>query len=63
MAALAAVEAYNRPGKKFRTAQFLVMMVIAWTALLHAIFYWANIKPWHSEPRFLWRSRTFLLAL
>jgi hypothetical protein len=47
MAALAAVEAYNRPGKRFRTAQYLVMMIIAWTALFHAIFYRRNIKPWY----------------
>ena len=46
MSALAAVEAYNRPGKRFRTAQFLVMIIIAWTALFHAIFYRRNIKPW-----------------
>lgn len=38
-AAIAAVEAYNRPGKRFRTAQYLVMIVIAWTALFHALFY------------------------
>ena len=46
MSALAAVESYNRPGKRFRTAQFLVMIIIAWTALFHAIFYRRNIKPW-----------------
>ncbi|MBN1436315.1 MAG: DUF3644 domain-containing protein [Sedimentisphaerales bacterium] len=47
MSALAAVEAYNRPGKRFRTAQFLVMIIIAWTALLHAIFYRKGTKPWY----------------
>lgn len=47
LAALAAVEAYNRPGKRFRTAQFIVMAVIAWTALFHAIFYRRNVKPWY----------------
>ena len=47
MAAIAAVEAYNRPGKRFRTAQYLVMIIIAWTALFHAIFYRRNIKPWY----------------
>lgn len=49
MAALAAVEAYNRPGKKFRTAQYLVMIIIAWTGLFHAIFYRRNIKPWYKK--------------
>ena len=47
MSALAAVEAYNRPGKRFRTAQYLVMIVIAWNALLHAIFYRKGTKPWY----------------
>jgi hypothetical protein len=47
MSALAAVEAYNRPGKRFRTAQYLVMIIIAWTALFHAIFYRKNKKPWY----------------
>ncbi|HID38544.1 MAG TPA: DUF3644 domain-containing protein, partial [Calditrichaeota bacterium] len=46
MSALAAVEAYNRPGKRFRTAQFLIMIIISWTALFHAISYRKNIKPW-----------------
>lgn len=47
LAALSAVEAYNRPGSRFRTGQFLVLIVIAWTALLHAIFYQRGIKPWY----------------
>jgi hypothetical protein len=38
-AAIAAVESYNRPGRRFRTAQYIVMITIAWTAALHAIFY------------------------
>lgn len=47
LATLAAVEAYNRPGRSFRTAQFLVMIVIAWTALFHAIYFRRNEKPWY----------------
>jgi len=47
LAALAAVESYNRPGRSFRTAQFLVMIVIAWTALFHAIYFKRNTKPWY----------------
>jgi hypothetical protein len=35
-AALAAVEAYNKPGSHFRTAHYIVMMTMAWTALFHA---------------------------
>lgn len=49
MSALAAVEAYNRPGKRFRTAQFLVMIIIAWTALFHAISHRNNVKPWYKR--------------
>lgn len=49
MSALAAVEAYNRPGKRFRTAQYLIMIIIAWTALFHAIFFRKNIKPWYKS--------------
>ena len=49
LSALAAVEAYNRPGKRFRTAQYLVMITIAWTALFHAIFYRQNKKPWYKK--------------
>lgn len=49
LAAFAAVEAYNRPGRSFRTAQFLVMITIAWTALFHAIFFKENVKPWYKR--------------
>ncbi len=47
--AVAAVDAYNRPGKKFRTAQYVVMITIAWTALLHAIFYKKKTKPLYKK--------------
>jgi hypothetical protein len=45
-AAIAAVDAYNRPGPRFRTAQFIVLITIAWTALFHAIFYRQGRRPW-----------------
>lgn len=45
-AAIAAVDAYNRPGPRFRTANYLVMIIIAWTALFHAVFYHRNRRPW-----------------
>lgn len=48
-AAIAAVEVYNRPGPRFRTAQYLVMIVIAWTALFHAIFYRRGRRPWYRK--------------
>ena len=47
MSAISAVEAYNRPGPRFRTAQYLVLMVMAWTALFHAMFYRKGRRPWY----------------
>jgi len=46
-AATAAVEVYNRPGRRFRTAHFIVLITIAWTALLHAVFYRRGRRPWY----------------
>ena len=46
-ATLAAVEAYNKPGPRFRTAHYLVLITIAWTALMHAIFYRRRRRPWY----------------
>jgi len=45
--ALSAVENYNKPGIFFRTRTYVILMVIAWTSLFHAIFYWRNQKPWY----------------
>jgi hypothetical protein len=36
--ALAAVDTYNRPTASFRSGSYIVLMVIAWTSLLLAIF-------------------------
>jgi Protein of unknown function (DUF3644) len=47
LAAIAAVEVYNRPGSAFRTPHYLVLMTIAWTALFHAIFYKRTQRPWY----------------
>jgi len=44
--ALAAVDSYNRPGPRFRTAQFVILIIIGWTALFHAIFYRKGRRPW-----------------
>ena len=46
-ACLAAVTNYNRPGIAFRTRTYTVLMVIAWTALFHAIFHRRGRKPWY----------------
>lgn len=48
-AAIAAVDVYNRPGPRFRTAHYIVLIVMAWTALFHAIFYRKNTKPWYKK--------------
>ncbi len=48
-AAIAAVDVYNRPGPRFRTAQYLVLITIAWTALLHAISYHRGRRPWYRK--------------
>lgn len=45
--ALSAVENYNKPGIVFRTRTYAILMVIAWTALFHAIFYRRKTKPWY----------------
>lgn len=46
-AAIASVDAYNRPGPRFRTAHYIVLIIIAWTALFHAIFYNRGGRPWY----------------
>src|SRR4051812_35576748 len=48
-AALLAVETYNRPGTAFRSSGFVVLMVISWTALFHAIFFKKKIKPYYHK--------------
>jgi len=48
-AAIAAVDVYNRPGPRFRTAHYIILIVIAWTALFHAIFYRKRRKPWYKK--------------
>lgn len=53
-AAVLAVEIYNRPATAFRSAAYIVLMVVAWTALFHAIFLRKRVKPYYrkkSSPR------------
>lgn len=50
-AAIAAVDVYNRPGPRFRTAHYIVLIIIAWTALFHAVFYKKGIKPWYQKRK------------
>lgn len=42
--ALLAVDIYNKPNTAFRSGGFVVLMCIAWTSLLHAIFERDGIK-------------------
>ena len=51
LSALSAVETYNRPGPRFRTAQYLILIIIAWTALFHAFFFKEGRKPWYRKNR------------
>ena len=44
-AALQAIDVYNRPGAGFKSANYIILMIIAWTALFHAIFCKRKIKP------------------
>jgi len=43
--ALMAVETYNKPATHFKSFGYIVLMVIAWTALFHAIFFRRKKKP------------------
>ena len=36
--AITAVETYNRPMAKFRTENYIMLMIVAWTKLFHAYF-------------------------
>lgn len=54
--ALTAVEIYNKPAITFKSGGYIVLMVIAWTSLFHAIFFKRKIKPFYREKN----SRRFL---
>lgn len=45
--ALMAVEVYNKPAISFKSASYITLMAIAWTALLHAVFFKRKIKPYY----------------
>lgn len=42
--ALLAVDVYNKPKTSFRSGGFIILMHIAWTSLLHAVFEKQRIK-------------------
>ncbi len=47
--AVLAVDIYNRPMTSFRTYGFSVMMIIAWTSLMHAIFESEGVDYFHKK--------------
>ena len=47
--ALLAVETYNKPAVKFKSGGYIVLMSIAWTSPLHAIFLKQKIKPFYKD--------------
>lgn len=47
--ALLAVEVYNKPAVKFKSGGYICLMMIAWAALFHAIFFRRKIKPFHRK--------------
>ncbi len=55
-AAILAVEVYNKPAVKFKSGGYISLMIIAWTALFHSIFFKRKIKPFYRE-----KKRKFLI--
>lgn len=49
--ALLAIEVYNKPAIKFRSAGYIALMVIAWTALFHAVFLRQKTNPYHTNKQ------------
>jgi hypothetical protein len=47
--ALLAVEVYNKPAVKFKSGGYITLMVIAWTSLLHAVFFKRKLKPFYKK--------------
>lgn len=49
--ALLAIEVYNKPAVKFRSSGYIALMVIAWTALMHAVFIRKGVKPYYKNSQ------------
>lgn len=49
--ALLAVEIYNKPRTAFRSSGYIVLMSIAWTSLLHAIFEKKNVSYFYKKNK------------
>ena len=49
--ALLAIEVYNKPAVSFRSAGYIALMVIACTALFHAIFLRRGVNPYYKSEQ------------
>ena len=60
--ALLAIETYNKPAIKFKSGAYIILMVISWTALFHAIFFRQKKKPFYklSNGRFDKKDNDFV---
>jgi hypothetical protein len=47
--AILAVETYNRPTATFRSGAYIILMIIAWIALFHALFLKKQVKPFYRK--------------
>jgi hypothetical protein len=47
---LLAVEIYNKPAITFKSGAYITLMVIAWTAFFHAVFFSLKQKPYYRKP-------------
>lgn len=50
--ATAAVDCYNRSGTRFRSGSYIVLMCIAWTSLLHAVYFKRKQKPFYRDKKY-----------
>ena len=59
--ALLAVEIYNKPAVTFKSGGYITLMVIAWTALFHAIFFRRKVNRYYKKKNghFEWLDGDF----
>lgn len=55
---LLAVDVYNKPKTSFRSGAYIILMVIAWTSLFHAIFQRDKVKYYYREENSIRYKRT-----
>ncbi len=49
--AILALDIYNRPATQFRTEGYIMQMIVAWTAILHAIFERDGVDYIHTDKQ------------